>query len=298
MPAIEPIVTRHLDGLLDELGDRDVVDVMAELAVPLTTRVICELLGVPREVEGDVVVWASRVSEKIELDRGPPEAVARQVEATVALRALVTELVGERRTCPRHDLLSTFASAAIGGRQLTDAELSANVALLMMSAQETSSALIGNGLVALFQHPDQLARLRDDPSIDECAIEELARYDPPAQTRPRVALVATEIGGVPIQPGEQVLVLLGAANRDERAFAKPDALDVTRYPNHHLAFGIGRHLCFGANLARLEARVAVTRVIRQFPDARPAVRRFEHLSRFALRRPSRLPLRLRSSRAA
>jgi cytochrome P450 PksS len=182
------------------------------------------------------------------------------------------KLAEARRAAPRDDLVSALTQAEDGGQRLSADELLAMIVLLLVAGHETTVNLIGNGTLALLQHPDQLARLRADPALIRPAVEELLRYASPAETATeRYAREDVTVAGAPIPRGGLALAVIASANRDERQFADPDKLDLTREPNRHLAFGLGAHFCLGAALARMEGQIAVAALLRRAPRLRLAV---------------------------
>ncbi|MFN2606930.1 MAG: cytochrome P450 [Acidimicrobiales bacterium] len=254
-----------VDESLDAVADRGEMDVLADLAYPLPTTVICELLGIPlsdRELFRDWSADASRLLDGY-VD---PDAQVRGMAATMHLAQYFTDVIEQRRAEPGHDLITALVTAEEEGRTLTHEELLTTATLLLLAGFETTMNLVGNGMFMLLRHPDELARLRDDPSLDRTAVEELLRYEGPVHITARIATTDVEVGGQAIAKGEQLAVSLAAANRDPAQFADPNRLDVGRTENRHLAFGGGAHFCLGASLARLESRAAVTTLLRRFPD--------------------------------
>jgi cytochrome P450 len=263
---VRPQIQRIVDGLLDPLEERGVLDLIADLAYPLPVMVISELLGVPVDDRDRFHDWSAAIAQSLDvLTKRGPDVVARANAAALALTEYFRQLVDARRQQPRDDLLSALVAAEEGGLRLSEEELLATCVLLFFAGHETTVNLIGNGMFALLRHPDQLATLRAEPALIGSAIEELLRYDGPVQRTGRVALADVEIGGSVIRRGERVSVLLGAANRDPDRFAEPDRLDIARGDNHHLAFGGGIHYCLGAPLARVEAQVAIETLLRRLP---------------------------------
>jgi cytochrome P450 len=271
MAALRPRVQAIVDGLLDDLEEaateEEPVDLVAGFTLPLPMTVIGELLGVP---VGD----RSRLRDWFNAVFATPIAPAADSDgraAADAVYAYLGELVAAKRAEPGDDLLSALAASADDDR-LDEDELLSTAWLLIIAGHDTTVNLIGNGLVALFRHPDQLARLRADLSLVPAAVEEFLRYDGPVQhTTFRMTTEPVTIGGVEIPAHEHVLVVLAAADRDPGHFAEPDRLDIGRADNRHLAFGHGIHFCLGAPLARLEGDVAFTSLLRRFPALRPAV---------------------------
>lgn len=271
--ALVPRVEELAGELLDRMAtspDRT-ADVLPELAYPLPVRVIAELLGVPADAEPLLVRAAPALAAG--LDPSPmrtPAAIEAADAATTEVVGLLTELIAARRTSPGPDLLSGLIAAEEQGDRLSHDELVGTALLLLIAGHETTANLVGNGLLALLRHPSQLARLRDDPSVERSAIEELLRFDAPVQMTQRVTLADVEVAGAPIPAGRVVVLLTGAANHDRQVFEAPHRLDLGRSPNPHLAFGGGAHFCIGAPLARLEARVVLTGLVRRFPGLRLA----------------------------
>jgi len=278
-----------VDEILDEAARNGRMDVMRELAYPLPARVICELLGVPAEDRDLVIAHAPALA--VGIDPGPmrPAGVmAKADEATAILADYLRGLIAERRAAPRDDLLSALIEAEEEGDTLTEDELIATILLLLIAGHETTANLIGNALVALFKHGDQLDRWRSDDSLDKTAIEELLRFDSPVQMTMRIVLEDATIAKHDMPKGSFMVLCIGAANHDRTVFAEPTKLDLARTPNPHLSFGGGAHFCIGAPLARLEARIALTSLIRRFPDMKLVPRSAVRRKSFTIRGYSKL----------
>jgi Cytochrome P450 len=205
------------------------------------------------------------------------------LKAVLEMTDFFLALVAERRRAPRDDLLSALAQAEDGGDRLSEQELVANSILLLLAGHETTTNLIGNGMLALMRHPDQFALLRDHPELTPSAIEELLRYDSPVQVTSRRALTDIEFQRHRIEEGQTVTVFIGAANRDPAQYQDPARLDVTRGDVRHLSFGHGPHYCLGAPLARLEGQVAISALVRRFPHMRTLDGQVVWRDNFALR---------------
>jgi cytochrome P450 len=260
-PHIEELVTELLDKVADEGG----MDVVADFAYPLPALVICELMGVPVEdrdlfkgLSGDVAPILDPVT--------PPEKMEKALIALSQFIVYFAGLIEKRRTDPQDDLLTKLIEAEEGGDRLTTEELFALCVLVFIAGHETTQSLIGNGLLALLRNRDQLELLKQDNSLMRNAVEELLRYDSPVQLTARNAKEDIEVAGVTVRKGEQVVVLLGAGNRDPEQFDDPDRLDITRDKPQVVSFGAGVHFCLGAPLARLEAQIAFTQLLQRFPN--------------------------------
>jgi len=266
---LTPRVHDIVDGLLDDASTRGEMDAIAEFAYPLPITVIAELLG----VEPERREFFRAESQKIAVALGPitdPMVAMRATEGRNELLAYLSTLIEKRREMPRDDLISALVQAEDRGDFLNHGELLAMLLLLLVGGHETTVNLIGNGLLALLRHPEQMELLRTQDGTEKRAVEELLRYDSPVQYSGRVAATDFDLGGKRIRAGEGVRMILGAANRDPEVFADPDMLDITRDPCPHLAFGAGIHFCLGAQLARLEAQIALPAVVRRFPELRIA----------------------------
>jgi cytochrome P450 len=298
--AMRPAIERLADELLDQLGSKGssaVVDLRAGFAHPLPFGVICELLGVDDD-HRQTLQAAFAVLLKPWPSPPPPQAVAASDVVTGTLRDLVEGATAD----PEGNLVAILVDAVSRGAA-NKAEALSSLFQLVVAGHDTTSSLIGNGVVALLDHPDQAAMLGDNPALLAGAIEELLRFTAPVPHATfRVTTEAVELDSTTVPPGEQVLVSIGAANRDPGAFDDPDRLDVTRHPRRHLAFGHGPHHCLGAALARLEAEVAFGRLLTRFPDLRLAVGRGElawsHGDGLVLRGLAALPVILGPDRAA
>lgn len=258
--ALRPAIVRMVDELLD--GMMGQVDFMRAFAFRLPVNVVGELLGVPaadRERLPPLVRQWSQVIEVI-----TPEVLSRADSAASAIGEYFSGLIAERRRKPTGDLTSTLAAAAQAGDKLSEDELLNSVGFLLGAGLEAMTNLLGNGLAALMQHPDQLRLLRERPDLARSAVEELLRFDSPAQIIPRSVMEPVELGGIPIAVGERVVAYVGAGNRDPGRFTAPGRLDLTRPDNAPLSLGGGIHHCLGASLARLQAEVAFTALARRF----------------------------------
>jgi cytochrome P450 len=253
------------DGLLDEaqaLGEVDLLQVFAE---PLPVEVIAGLLGVPDEDRGYLRPWSQAIVAMYELDHTEEEA-RRAHQAAEDFSDYLRDLARLRRRQPQDDLISELALVEEAGDQLSEDELISTCVLLLNAGHEATVNVIGNGLLALMTYRDQWQRLLDDPGLVPTAVEEMMRYDTPLQLFRRWVLEAFEYRGIGLEPGMQLGLMFGAANRDPAVFPDPDRFDAGRAPNAHLSFSAGIHYCLGAPLARLELRIALGSLLRRFPD--------------------------------
>ena len=254
-------VRETADRLLDALGAHGTTDLIAAYAAPLPITVICDLLGVPGEHRRDFRVWTDV------LVAPDPARPAAAKEAVVAMLGFFTQLLVDKRKEPADDLLSDLIAVRGEGDRLTEDELMSLVFLILFAGYENTVQLIGNAVLGLLTHPDQLAALRAHPERLPSAIEEFARHDGPALLAiRRFPVEDMTIGGVTVAAGETVLLSLSAANRDPRRFADPDRLDLGRDALGHLALGHGIHYCLGAPLARLEMEIALSALLERLPD--------------------------------
>jgi len=289
-PRVEGIVSELIDGLAAaEPGPP--VDLVSSFAFPLPFTVISELLGVAPDDRTALGHELTTLLSPTPTD----EAWARAKQASDAVIAMLTRLVEQKQAEPADDLVSGLLEARDEEGKLDQQELLSTIFQLIVAGHDTTTSLIGNGVVALLDHPDQLAALEADDSTTDAAIEELLRFDAPVPHATfRFASTDVEIGGVTIPRGDQVLVSLAAANRDAARFAAPDELDFSRDGPRHLAFGHGIHFCLGAPLARMEGRLALRALFDRFPELRLAVPREElrwgHGDGVVLRGLSELPV--------
>ena len=262
-PMIERIVDEHLDAV----AERGEMDLIADLAFPLPFAVISEMLGMPDGDSAQLREWSHTLVKILDFTIGPEELMAA-VMAGEHLREHIAGVIEWKRSNLGDDLLSALILAEDNGDVLSDTELLDQVNVLFIAGHETTVNLIGNGTWALLRNRDQLELLRDDPSVEATAIDELLRYDSPVQISRRITLEPIRIAGHDIGAGVFVLTSLGSANHDPAAFGPTaDQLDLRRVDAaRHLAFGSGTHHCLGASLARLEGTIAITRLIRRFPE--------------------------------
>jgi cytochrome P450 len=288
---LRPRVQALVDELLDAAVPSGSIELVEDLAYPLPVQVISEMLGVPPEDHERFKGWSKDLARGLDPDFIlPPEVLEQRKRAIDAFSEYFLELIAQRRSAPRDDLLSALVAAEDEGDRLTERELLSTCTLLLVAGHETTVNLIANGALALLRHPDQLQRLRDDPSVTRSAVEELLRFDPPVQLTARVALEDIEIGGQTLAKGTSAVLLLASANRDPDAFPDPDRLDLGRTDNHHLAFGFGTHFCLGAPLARLEGEIALTTLVRRCPDLALATDDLRYKENLVLRGLEALPL--------
>jgi cytochrome P450 len=268
------------------------MDVISDLAFPFPVTIICQLLGVPVE-DRDLFRQRTRdLTVLLEWQMTPTDFEA-SATAAVEFAAYFLALFEQRRSEPRDDLVSALVAAEHESDKLAHEELLTTCILLLSAGHETTMNLIGNGLLALLRHPDQLALLRSDPSVAANAVEELLRYDSPVQLTARTAKHDSEVGSQTIRQGDQVVALLGAANRDPQVFSEPDRVELARVKaNQHVSFGAGHHFCLGAALARVEAQIALTRLA-QLSDLELATEEPEWRKQATLRGLEHLPIRFR-----
>ena len=266
--ALETRIEQIVDELIARVRPQGGMEFISALANPLPAIVIAELLGVPAEDHDAFHTWSDHAVKSF--DELPNKTDARKAyEAWLALSRYFTELIRKRRQEPKDDLISALVLARDAQDKLNETELLGMCMLLLVAGHTTTASLLGTGLLTLLRNPDQLALLKGNPDLMPSAVEEMLRYECPFQRATfRLAKEPMTIGGVTIPAGQQVSGVLGAANRDPEVFPNPDKFDITRQPNRHLAFGYGIHFCFGAPLARAEARILFSKVLGQLPELR------------------------------
>lgn len=253
------------DDLLDRVQTRGRMDIIADFAAPMPAIVTAEMLGVPTEDHASLKKWSADFAEMLGNFQHNPDRIPRVLESTNNLTAYFQAAICEARQHPREGLIHSFMTAEIDGDRLTEEEIVANCIVTMVGGQETTTNLIGNGLLTLMRNPKQLAQLRDDPSLIPSAVEELLRYESPSQHTGRIAREDVQIGDKQIRKGQAVMAIMAAANRDPQRFPDPDRLILDRSDNRHLAFGWSSHFCFGAPLARMEGQIAFETILRRLP---------------------------------
>jgi pimeloyl-[acyl-carrier protein] synthase len=291
---LEPRIREITTELLSYATESSEFEVMAALANPLPVIVIAELLGVSAGDHAQFKQWSNDMISSFGQDMaaGPsPAGIAARDE----LRRYLAEAIKQRSANPADDLISALIAARDESDALSENELLAFVVLLLLAGNETTTNLIGNGLLALSRHPEQQQRLRDNREMIPKAIEEMLRYDPPVQMTLRIPTATTNVGGTELAAGSLAFVLLAAANRDPAHFSHPEEFDVGREPNEHVSFGEGIHFCLGAPLARLEGVIAIEAMLEKFPRLRLAnpSAKLEYRGSMALRGLSELRLSAR-----
>jgi pimeloyl-[acyl-carrier protein] synthase len=259
---IQEIVER----LLDAVRDGGSMDVIADLAEPLPAIVTAEMLGLPVEDRHRLKAWSANFAEMLGNFQHNPDHARRMLQTVDEMTAYFREAVEEIKQHPREGLIRSLLSAELDGDRLTEEEVVANAIITMVGGQETTTNLIGNGVLTLLRHPDQMKRLRGDLSLTTSAVEEMLRFESPSQHTARLAPDDRQLGGKQIRKRQAVIAVMAAANRDPERFPEPDRFDVARTDNRHLAFGYAAHFCFGAPLARMEGQVAFAALLRRFEN--------------------------------
>jgi cytochrome P450 len=269
------------------------MDVIADLALPVPSTLICEMMGVPTADRHRFTEWTAQATHLLAFMLAPPEVLEQGIAAGAALRDYFESLIAERRRSLTDDILSDLIRAEEAGDRLSTPELISQSIGLLIAGFETTIGLIGNGVLALIRHPDQLALLQADPKLIGGAVEECLRYDGPIALTPRFLHAEAVFGGKVIPKDAQVWAMLFAANRDPARFPDPDRFDITRSDSPHLAFGGGVHFCLGAHLARMEAQVAIGTLTRRLRNLALASDELEW-GRSLFRVLGRLPIRFQA----
>ncbi|MGJ5072883.1 cytochrome P450 [Bradyrhizobium oligotrophicum] len=265
---MEPALIALVDGLLDRIATKDRFELIEDFAAAIPIEVIGNLLGVPHEERAPLRDWSLAILGALEPVL-TPEQLSRGNQAVGDMLTYLETLVARRRAAPgnpERDVLTRLIQGEADGERLSETELLHNCIFLLNAGHETTTNLIGNGLVLLCEHPAERARLIEAPGLIRTAVEEILRYESSNQLGNRMTTEAVELGGVRLEPGTSVTLCIGAANRDPAQFDAPERFDITRLANRHLAFGTGAHQCAGMALARLEGAVAISRFLARFPN--------------------------------
>jgi cytochrome P450 len=291
LAGVQQYAASQVAQLLAAAGEE--IDVIGELAHPLSLNVVCELLGIPSRDRPTVMGWALDFIAGLDPTFAlTPERDTARNEAFVALTAYFTELIARRRSVPRDDLVSNLVHET----DFSADELIGTSILMFIAGHGTTTNLIGNAVLALIRDPHARRQCDRGQGVSAGAIEELLRYDAPSQLSVRTAMEDVALDGHVVRRGEQIVLLRGSANRDPAAFTEPDRLDLERRGNRHLAFGAGIHRCIGAPLARIEARLAIGALLERCPDPQLAVERLRYRESLLIRGVMELPVHLVSSR--
>ncbi len=290
--ALESRICEITDTLLEEMGKQRQVDLVKEFALPIPLTIISDMLAVPPNDRLKFHRWSSGF---MEVAAGDPRTVFFQYPNAIRMQRFFKRLIKARKKSPGEDLLSALVFAEESGDRLSEEELISMLFLLLLAGHETTINLIGNGVLALLDYPDQFQLLQSRPELIDSAVEELLRYSNPVEHgNMRYATDDLTLGDTHIPKGSSVMLLLSSANRDETVFENPDELNIQRDPNRHLSFGYGIHYCLGAPLARLEGRIALLKLVQRFPKMRLAIPKSELVWRntTAVRGLKKLPVLL------
>lgn len=271
-----------VDELLDGAAEKGEIDVVLDLGYQVPVTVICEMLGVPKEDRDLFHEWSSGASRLLD-GFIPQEEMMKALGGAMSIIAYLGDVIEARRKNPGDDLLSAMIAAEEEGEVLSEEELRSTTLLLFVAGHETTMNLIGNGMLALLESPDQWARLRENPGLIQSAVEELLRFDGPVHLTGRTATEDIEMDGFNVEKGQAVLTMLAAANRDPEEFPDPDRVDIGRNPNHHLTFSHGMHYCLGAALARVEGQVAIASLAARFSKVEQVTENVRYRDHFVLR---------------
>lgn len=273
-PRRVEVLRSHIQDITDRLLDKVMargngyIDIIADLGRPLPAIVTAELLGLPTSDWEQLTTWSTDFAQVLGNFQHNPDSAPRVLKSVQEMCAYFRAAVQNHREHPRDDLINALLTAEVDGDCLTEEEVIANTIVTMVGGQETTTNLIGNGILTLLRHPEQLEKLRSDLSLIPSAIEELLRYESPSQHTARLAPNDVMLGGKAISKRQAVIAVMGAANRDPERFPDPDSLDICRKDNRHVAFAWASHFCFGAPLARIEGQVVFDTILQRMPALR------------------------------
>ena len=285
------------DRLLGDVAAQGSMDVIGDFASPLPAIVMAELLGLPTSDHGQLKAWSADFAEVLGNFQQNPDRAGLVLKSLHEMTDYFRAAIAEQERRPGDGLIQALVHAEVEGARLTEEEVIANVIITMVGGQETTTNLIGNGLVTLVRNPDQLALLREKPAIINTAVEELLRYETPSQRTARIVREDTELAGKRMRKGDTVFAVMAAGNRDPAQFPDPDRVDLTRAENRHLAFGWASHFCFGAPLARMEGQIAFSTLLRGLKDLVLEPRPLAWRENLGLRGLKALPVRFRAAPA-
>ncbi len=299
---LEPRIRKLSRELLDKVVDRGEMDIAGEYAAALPMMVISEMIGIPAAEWPRFRRWSDiilKLSYSISAGSAANAATAEYFGVVGEMNAYMPELIEWRRSAPKDDLLTRLVLAEVDGDHLSDHEIIGFVQLLIVAGQETTSNLISNAVLCFMEHPDQFARLVDNPGLLPSAIEEVMRYRSPIQWMFRATTTDVPMHGQVIPAGKLVLPMIGSANHDPKQFAGPERFDIAREPNPHIAFGHGIHFCVGAPLARLEAWIALADIMERLKEFEPASSEpWQPRDALHVYGPTKLPIRFKPGRCA
>jgi cytochrome P450 len=268
-PRRVKVLEEHIRAIAHDLIDKVLakghMDVMADIAEPLPAIVTAELLGVPIEDHDQLKEWSKDFAEMLGNYQHNPNRIPRVLKSTEEMTKYFRARIAEQKQAPQEGLIQSLLSAEIDGDRLSEEEVIANTIVTMVGGQETTTNLIGNGILTLLRNPKEKDRLMSDYNLIPSAVEELLRYESPSQQTGRIAREDVEIGGQEIKKGQAIIAVMAAGNRDAERFPDPDRLDIARTDNRHLAFGWAAHFCFGAPLARVEGQIMLETMLRRLP---------------------------------
>jgi pimeloyl-[acyl-carrier protein] synthase len=296
--AMEGRIHEIAHGLIDERAGDGAMDLIADFAEPFPAIVTAGLLGVPLNDHRQLKEWSATFAEMLGNFQHNPDRIHGVLKCVADMTDYFRATIREQERTPRDGLIRSLMDAEVDGQRLSEDEVIANTIVTMVGGQETTTNLIGNGMLTLIRMPEKMRQLRDHPEIIGSAVEELLRYETPSQHTARIAPEDRVLGGKLIRKGEAVMAVMAAGNRDPDRFPDPDTLDLTRTDNRHLAFGWAAHFCFGAALARMEARIAFTALLGRMRDLRVTASALEWRTNSGLRGLKALPIAFRATEAA
>jgi pimeloyl-[acyl-carrier protein] synthase len=280
--GLRPHIESIAKELIDNVANKGKMDLIADFAFPLPVTVISEMLGIPTSDRDKIKEWSRPIAESFDIDSSK-EAMLKAKDASEAFTNYLKPLVAERRKNPKEDLISGLIAAEEEGNKLTEQELFANLVLILLAGHETTVNLIGNGMVALLRHPDQLQKLKENPSLIGTAVDEVLRYDSSVQLARRVVMEDVQVHGQTLKKGDMCTLMIGSANHDPAVFPDPEKFDITRTDSKYLSFGAGIHHCLGSSLAKAEGEIAISMLTSRLPNMKLATDKLQHRHPAALR---------------